>query len=137
LDRMMGEIDKEESQPITKKSIGEFEIIEARSLEKQMFDFFQSVDLWQCLYTDMDPSQDYDVVQAKRIGKEVIISIFCSKTYDPLFFKNEMKLMELSYLAAHKLFLKLRSAYESIQATKDNRSNACIYDDVAVTPMRK
>ena len=136
-DKIMGEMQKDELEIASSKPIVvEVDLNENRNMEKLMLRYFLDVEWWQCFSVPGRViEEDYDYCQAHLIGIGVIVNIFCTKPNDAQFFKNEMRQMQLTYLGSHKLFLKLRDAYEEIEASLKSTEAYCT--GVLSTPRNK
>ena len=135
-DKIIEVIEKQESKLVSTKPVIEIDLNENRKIEKLLLLYFKDIEWWQCLsIPNRMNEENNDLFQAKVIGIEVIVNVYCTKPNDLQFFKNEMKEMQLSYLASHKLFLKVRNAYEDIRASF--KSSEKTFDNALITSSDK
>jgi len=131
-DMMMNEI-KEEAVPKKDilKSNDEISVLDCKRYQKLMIDCLQNVEWWECLVGADTLEEERDSVRAQHVGLRVIVAAFCRKPNDFASFTNEMKLLQLTYLGANKLFLFLSDTFDNMQVVSNDA------DVTAMTPIRK
>jgi len=131
-DMMMNEIKEEvvAKKDILKSNV-EISFLDSKRYQKLMIDFLHNVEWWECLIGADTAEEERDSDRAKHIGLRIIVAAFRRKPNDFASFTNEMKLLQLTYLGANKLFLYLSDTFDNLQVANNDA------EMTAMTPVRK
>lgn len=105
---------KKESVASTTTASNVLSFEESYELQRNMYDCLHNIEWWECLIGGNE-DENCDIARAQRIGVRIIIAAFCRKPNDFNSFTDEMVKLQLSYLAANKLFYYLCDTYVTMK----------------------